>query len=792
MVRQLECHSRLKKPRDRAWVSVVVALLRSRQRGFRDQSIGFLNHPDSKEQEREWSEEDERRWWDSTYLFESLRSASSSYEKEVPVTSYEGLVIKPLSSTAELIGDEDGSTLLTQVSVALDAPLNVEDVRICLTSQGREQLWFTSGRTDLQPGESQLLLRCSSNAPGAYIVDVTQVRIARVIFQTVAPRDLDKDGNPTSTFITVPEDGDALNANIDLPRLIPLDEQRCAEIEIDSGRNEIERLEIKLSGANGQSLEGLSEALPLEADSVSSSPSIEFIPSSEGSLSGLVSISELQPRSILRIRFPLYEIPEGASTFPIFISIDYWTLNGIRAQSKRQYQKMVELSVGLPLGVNVQDFFRHRCLLSKFSISAAGTTSLLRLRPAHLDYDQNDTSGRELEIKSPGIQPSVSTATIVTPRQPASYLFRIQRKSGTSGSKDIEPPRLRVVLTYRTLQEEAQSVILAHFDKVIASTTTSGTSFSLQDDFLTALKNFLKRSLKKLVEEKLDLPAYLLTGELRFPSIDAKVWTRSVVARCGIASNSKQTKLAITAVKATLDLGLQGGPSDWKLFEQETIPEKESSNPNFVPKGWRAVSIPVEIPSVDIVNAVTVTLTHPEEEVIVGRPVKASISIETSFDWGSLSQGRIVRLAYDVTADFENWLVSGSKRNTYQLKVPNSEEGGSTNDLPRHEFKVTLVPLRHGPLVLPNVAVRPLPPAPTSTPPSNAHISQSERQAANQKAQQEASEVPSCETYQSNIAQSVEVLPRRISSQNYFLDMHGKETWMNGVDGTAERGGEVF
>jgi len=231
--------------------------------------------------------------------------------------------------------------------------------------------------------------------------------------------------------------------------------------------------------------------------------------------------------------------------------------------------------------------------------------------------------------------------------------------------------------------------------------------------------------------------------------------------------------MSIEAVKATLNLGGQGGPSDWKLLEVGFEGTAQTTS-NNVPKGWRAVSIPMEVPSVDIVNAVEVVQSDPLEEVVVGRPVQARVTIETSFAWGTLSSssGSTVRLSYDVTADFENWLVSGSKRNAYELQVPAHSTSTDTK-LSSYQFEITLVPLRHGPLVLPNVAVRPLPPAPISTPPSNAHISPAERQATNQRIQQEANSMPTCETYQRNAAHSVEVLPRRISNQNYFVDMHG-------------------
>lgn len=789
LVKQLECHARLSKPRDRAWVSVVVALLRTRV-------AHRASLPGNTRAVHEHRLEGEARWADEQNLFEELRAAAATFEKEVPVSGYHGLSIRPLADWAAQAIDEDGSTLQVSVVSSLDFPLPVDDVRLCLTSRERDQLWFTSGRTTVMPGRNEMVLSCPMPASGYYLVDVSQIRIARVIFQYAANRPslIGPTGrrNPAARphVIKIPEDGEALDVHIDLPREIHLDRQRCAVLEISPGRNHVERAVVSIVQLDGRPVSGLREAelLPLAPGEAESTASLEGSAEGEG-----VTLRGLPPHKTRCIRFPIKETsPDGS--LRLMISIDYWTAQR-RPHARRQLRRFADLVISLPLGVNVQDFLRVKNLFSKFSISAGGTHSL-RLRPARLE---GAPESLDVSRAQEGSRPSV----VVTPRQPASYVFRIQHRSGPSGkvaAKTQKPASLRLVLVYRTLQEEARRTIMSLLEHVLKSSAHADRPMSF------GRRRCFERALTRVLDERLEMPAYALTGELRTGPFDQLMWTNTC-RRWGLEDGSAETEQAVALAREVLALAGQCGPRDAEKGGSDTQDQQEEGD------GWRVLSIPVDVPHMSIVNAVTLDLARSATApLIVGRQVEATISILTTFAWAGdeheseaeqhqesagtkqrsqesqSDQPRKQRLAYDVQGDFENWLVSGSKRGAFVATAPEDKSASASA-----KFTVTLIPLRHGSLVLPTVSVRPLPPAPTETPPSAAHVGAAPppsagaastatltvtgaggpASAADEQSYMAAARraaLPSCETYQVNAASRIEVLPLPLRS-TFWVDL---------------------
>ncbi|KAL0580266.1 hypothetical protein V5O48_001771 [Marasmius crinis-equi] len=129
--------------------------------------------------------------------------------------------------------------------------------------------------------------------------------------------------------------------------------------------------------------------------------------------------------------------------------------------------------------------------------------------------------------------------------------------------------------------------------------------------------------------------------------------------------------------------------------------------------------------------------------IYAGQPIPATITIHTSFHWGT-SHGdpnRQYAMQYDVEEMVREWLVSGRKRGNFVA-------------MDNHSFTVpiTLVALHHGEYALPQVTISALPLADEITMGSMA--------------------IPSTETYQIHGAETVMILPRGGRS-TYVVGMSG-------------------
>ncbi|KAG8967746.1 hypothetical protein FRC05_001925 [Tulasnella sp. 425] len=171
-------------------------------------------------------------------------------------------------------------------------------------------------------------------------------------------------------------------------------------------------------------------------------------------------------------------------------------------------------------------------------------------------------------------------------------------------------------------------------------------------------------------------------------------------------------------------------------------------------EGCLTLSIPVDLPAVNILNAAHLTIPLASTDAIFsGQPLQAILNISTSFHWGS---GWAPRDGYLLRFDIDpegtgNWLISGQRRGEYFAKARSLRTNKCFEpfliskrfkDNSTYETKITLVPLRDGALLLPKIAVTPI------TDDLEGH--------------DEAG--PSCETHQIHAAERVNVLPRSARS----------------------------
>lgn len=808
LAKQLECHSRLGKAFTRAWVSVVVALLETIPKTFRMEKQ---------------SQDTSLRWLNPSFLYSQLREHTQDYSQEIPLSRFDpiNIIVKDQVARVAKGLSQDGTQLTATIENRSDCSVEVDDIRVCLVNGAGKEMWFTSGRAELAHGSSDIALSCHLfSEPGRYMVDVSQIRLAKVILQYMHRKS--KESPRDANYVTVLEDGDALHASMELSRQVQLDQSRRCTMSIWTGRNEMQRMVIRLFNKDsGTRVVGLLEA-KLEEDM--GSQLITLTVNEEREL----SLTNLPAQTLVKLLFPLHEIRGAADgTLKFLAELDYYNQRKAAPSRKRQVRTEVALPVGLPLGVNVQDFFRSDQLFSKFLISA-GSGGLLRLGSVHLECE--DVTSKEdapFEI----LDPIRKSEPVVTPSQAASYLFAI-RRSKNKGKNTAAGPinrNLRLTLSYRTLLEEAIQIVLYQLECVLVRQNEATEHISI------AHQRCLRRALELYVATQADLTALYRKGRLHFALRSEKQWRHIYRQWAGMQDTEEEDRI--------------------HKIVQDTLAASQDEGGSELQVEWRELSLLVDVPRMKMINAVTIQLCERTEPVRIGQVVKAKISIETSFYWdeeevgeqaksevvdeagddqvpkvnghkvkeaaehddddddddaasfqdaqseasnGQRSHSRsplmldkknlspssakqplplppsTISLSIDIHCDYVNWLLVGSKRvvNTIHPPGPLQEE---YSEVTRSEVDFSLIAIQSGSICFPSVTIWPLADPIETTPPSHAHRDKESNaiQYEKEKRRMEQLQRLTCDTHITNEAETVTVLPalKGAERKTYWINL---------------------
>lgn len=722
---QLECHSRLLQTKDRTWLNAMLAVLKLT----------------SRESEARSTDSALQKWRDPEYLMQELRVASTTFDKEIPILAFPLFSVLVAHARAKLVNSEDGSLLSVTVLSSLPFVQEVDDIRVCLISASKNILWYTSSKITLKPGVTKLELFCPNPSWGTFSVDVTQIRVSKLIFQYTGPSVTSESG---PSVVQIPKDGASVDVSLDLPQQIDLDQPRMVEIRVYTGRNDIETAEIAVQNSVDGKLAIESNSAKLTS-SDSSSARIE----TTGSTSAFVIVKNLARETTNTVLVPLAILPESGSLSSI-VTLSY-TVTSIgnepryAAGKRRILRKPATINTALPLGVNVQDFFRATCLLSKFTISAAGGAGSLRLRPAQLMLDEDGGKDANISARYSVASSNSVRETTVTPRQPSTYVFRIsKRRSVGQGPENSSPTRFRLSVEYRTLKEEAIARTLATLDRLIDIQGLAALAHP------TPTRRLLDMTMTAYVGERLNLPAYSIASEIRTGALDASWWIHEQ------RSWGHGTNLDVVALVQ-------------RVFDEVGAP----ATPGLAKGEWRKLTIPVEIPTMDFVHTVSIDIASSasaaaavvdqggpfpghQASLVVGQPVTLMVSISSSAMWASTNNDADEtrrQMVYDVVPDFEKWLVSGPKRGLFvaRLASAHTADGDIPSSLSAEnepfQVQLTLVPLKTGFLTLPTVLVRPV----------------NVVRPAHAQQQADAQSVVTCETYTYNGAERVQVVPATVA-----------------------------
>ena len=220
----------------------------------------------------------------------------------------------------------------------------------------------------------------------------------------------------------------ALRVCLGLWHEIHLEQLRSIVIEIHSGHNDIDSGDLLLRASSAGLRLQTSDFDLLEGN-------VRMIYESS---SGLIRFQGLLNESALKLRIP-YRLENDTKEISIRTEVRYSTKG-----ESYTYGDIFNLSILLPLGVNVQDIFKRSSLFSKFAISAS-TSVPLRLLNCRLE-GTDDFEAVSIPMEESNL--------LVSPKQPVSMVCRIARRSRESSKELSLRRRLSMHIEYQCLDEE--------------------------------------------------------------------------------------------------------------------------------------------------------------------------------------------------------------------------------------------------------------------------------------------------------------------------------------------------
>ena len=290
---------------------------------------------------------------------------------------------------------------------------------------------------------------------------------------------------------------------------------------------------------------------------------------------------------------------------------------------KCRYMDDRPLFLGLPLTVNVQDFFRPDCLLSQFTIASDGR-EYLRIRSAILQ----SPPGQALTVQA--CSNTERKPLIVSPLQPLSCLYKITHSASHRDPSTV----LRLVIEYCSIEEELAEAIRAAIDGIHASSQVKGN---------------LRRAVRRMQE-------------------DRSRWFQPYIISLG------ESDAMVKCISSGLeDVGARTAEI------QQLVASLSDIRP---PTRWRILEIPVEMPQRRLVVSASYRLATPES-TIEGRAITAFVTFRPSFAWAE--DVKPCELVFEVMPSSDDWLVLGKKRGFFIAQVSLTKairRHGDTPDAP--------------------------------------------------------------------------------------------------------------
>ncbi|GAA5860671.1 hypothetical protein JCM3774_006246 [Rhodotorula dairenensis] len=569
-------------------------------------------------------------------LMADVHRLSGALTKDFAAVAFPTFSVSLKAGSGSRPPDEDGMTAVALVTSLLPCELKIDEVRLKLSTAEGEAVWLTAGSCVLRPNEpTPVTVFCPTSVTGQVTLELSQLRFSRIIFQySHRAKPADELALPPRLrqSLYLPADLEAVRITLEEPPAVHLDRERGAILCIDLGRNDVARLVLRCSIIDQNVHFDLTRAEAIDYPGICRTED------------GALVLTDLKAYAPVRVAIPLV----GEITQPrmnVSLSADYMTTK--RPQLRRCLRQDVSYSIALPLAVNVQDYFRDDCLLSKFSVTTDGTRGLI-VKSAEIESSE--------AVIVQACRSDTNRHVTISPLQTANFLFKLR----CADPAEINNP-LRLVLTYTSAEQRVRSRVRRLVRQKLADDEWSACRRWVADALIAD-------SLSGVEATDADAPKERL--------LDKQLWDQRL--SCCPVPTCRQQAL---------------------LIKVEEICSILSSETPDADDAWHSLQIPLRLPALHVLNLVNVESAR--DRIELGESVEVTITIRPTFRWQPPRGGPrdVLKLAYDFIYNVHEWLVVGQVQGDFEAR-----EGE------QHTVQLSLVPLVPGALFLPSLAIQPAAP----------------------------------------------------------------------------------
>ncbi|MBW0466295.1 hypothetical protein O181_006010 [Austropuccinia psidii MF-1] len=588
-------------------------------------------------------------------LMQDIKDQAYKLEKEFAAIGYPTFSIKlnnPIGFTPEGL---EGSAVQVKITNLLPCSVDVDSVRMKFAGVQYDTLWFTARTCTLRPGENLLDLFCATPVAETLVLDVSQIRISRIIFQYYhRPQGSQPRLHHTGPLETVSfsKDPSSIDIKLELPHEVLLDVSRHCLITFFSGRNYLSKVTINLTTESQLKFDVTNTNVCMGPDVIVTGTNDR------------IELANVPENEILHIKLP-FSISCDISSAQVSIHMDY----RIRAEDvKRSLRKTCRLMTTFPFSVDLKKKFRPDEIMLNFLISPDEQRPL-RILSAHLEYE--DLMISDACKKNASFASLSDKSIVVLPSQSYNYFFNILRED-VQAFKD---PRLKLVVKYRTLVEE----IVSHLEqKLIAG---------LLEDEMNLIPFLLEQVEELLRDQSYNhsfYSKYIYCQILDFSEIlKPEDWNSLVM---DMEKDEMKQKKLLDRIQSTL---------------------REFSNINHeCPAAWRTLIFPFQIQIARPLIIMTINYEIKSKTGKVGIPLSIDLILTNSFNWFKTSVNEVnglentagqPRLEYELLDELsgEEWLIGNCRKGSFFVKEGKIQVINST-----------LLPLKPGNLSLPKVSIK--------------------------------------------------------------------------------------
>ncbi|KAK3321948.1 trafficking protein particle complex subunit 10 [Apodospora peruviana] len=620
-----------------------------------------------------------------------MLTVSKSLDKEVRIPLVNFFCDVELEGTTAYDDGQDSFSLTLSLRSLLVDEFEAQKISMRITSpaaSGSREIWLqTKGPVTIKPGRNKIGLQSSVLMAGDYQVDQIRLSASNVLLhyeRDVQPVDRSSSilKNPR---VTLYQRAHSLDVRLKCTKDVRLDKNNTLDLEVSTGWNTITSCEVKIRSATGglRLLMGEATAIGLRQPSKRTD-------------SGSFEFGNIPAESSMTIRFP-FTVEQDVLSVAVKVEVNYSTDRG-----NFTFFKTSSVPISLALGVNVQDVFKHDALFSRFTVSTA-SSSPLRLFKSELQ-------GSDLFESHFGVPPS--RPILVFPKQPASLLYKITRKPGSSlGPKTKKTMYLR--LHYSVVRDEIGALVERTLREDLEATELQGYSKLVTAKVLTWVQSGLSAY---------DLEKTVLLGELETGFLAEVNWGKQFP---GLEPGGKPQGGVSVATQ------LAGFIHEWlRTHPTLPLPDPESA---AVVQPTSSILIPVDIPPITVVHTADIWFQEPLDSVVgadldtgcptvcINQLVPATLHLQWTRIWdtavagGSAAapQGKVtppirsldLEFSYELTAPPDTWLLGGRRKGHFVIPAATSDNLSSTPDT-EADIPLLLIPLREGWLPYPSVEIR--------------------------------------------------------------------------------------